>query len=224
MHAHSIQDPVYLAALERRFAKASRHSRWVRFLRKAVPAVLAAAVVVILGVSIFNPFRMLTGLPIDIGNVIVSGTKITMQAPHMAGFTPDRRPYEMTAKTAMQDIANPNHVELEMPKAKVEMEDKSIVTMDARRGFFKTREQLLDLFDDVILKSPTYEVRLSEASIDMGKGTVVSNKPVEIVTSDSVLNAQRLTITERGDLMKFEGGVRMVLKPADPPAPAATGR
>jgi lipopolysaccharide export system protein LptC len=218
----SVRDPVYLAALEARFAAAARHSKFVRVLRKAVPAAIAVALLVIAGVSVFNPFRMLVNLPIDIGNVVVSGTKITMQSPHLAGFTPDRRPYEVTAQTAMQDITDPNFIELETLKAKIEMEDKSTVLMDARRGYFKNREQLLDLRDDVILKSPGYVARLSEATIDMGKGTVVSDKPVSIQMTDGTLDAQRLEITNRGELMIFHGGVTMHLQPIDKSArPAA---
>ena len=176
----------------------------------------------IVGVSVFNPFRMLAGLPIDVGNVVVSGTKITMQSPHMAGFTPDRRPYEVNAVTAMQDITNPNFIELETLKAKVEMEDKSMVLMDARKGYFKNREQLLDLHENVILTSPSYVARLSEATIDMGKGTVISNKPVNVKMMDGVLDSQRLEITGRGELMTFYGGVVMNLNPIDKPAqPAA---
>ncbi|WP_410969650.1 hypothetical protein, partial [Salmonella sp. SAL4450] len=86
-------------------------------------------------------------LPIDVGGVVVSGTKITMQSPHMAGFTPDKRPYEVNAKTALQDITNPNFIELETLNARIEMEDKSTVFMDARRGNFRNREQLLDLYE-----------------------------------------------------------------------------
>ena len=53
----------------------------------------------IIAVSIFNPFRMLLPkLPIDMGNLLVSGTKVTMKSPHMAGFTPDKRPYEVGPK------------------------------------------------------------------------------------------------------------------------------
>jgi lipopolysaccharide export system protein LptC len=222
---HSVRDPVYLAALEARFAAASRHSTLVRILRKAVPTAIGGAMLVIVGISIFNPFRMLANLPFDVGNVVVSGTKITMQSPHMAGFTPDRRPYEVNARTALQDITNPNFIELETLKAKVEMEDKTVVLMDARRGNFKNREQLLDLFEDVILKSPSYVALLSEATIDMGKGTVVSNKPVNVKMMDGTLDAQRLEITGRGELMTFYGGVIMNLNPIDktglPGQPAA---
>lgn len=221
---HSVRDPVYLAALERRFAAADRHSKLVRVLRKAVPAAIAVSLLVIAGVSVFNPFRMLANLPFDVGNVVVSGTKITMQSPHLAGFTPDRRPYEVNARTAMQDITNPNFIELETLKAKVEMEDKSIVLMDARRGYFKNREQLLDLQEDVLLRSPSYEARLSEATIDMAKGTVVSDKPVNVKMMDGILDAQRLEITGRGELMIFYGGVTMHLNPIDKSAEPAAQR
>ena len=30
---------------------------------------------------------MLAKLPIDVGNLVVSGTKITMEKPHLSGFT-----------------------------------------------------------------------------------------------------------------------------------------
>jgi lipopolysaccharide export system protein LptC len=218
----SVRDPVYLAALEQRFAVAARHSKHVRLLRKAVPAAILASMLLIVGVSVFNPFRMLSNLPINFGNVVVSGTKITMQSPHMAGFTPDRRPYEVTARTAVQDVTNPNFIELETLKAKMEMEDKSIVLMDARKGFFKNREQLLDLHEDIVLRSPSYVARLIEATVDIGKGTVVSDKPVNVKMIDGVLDAQRLEITGKGELMTFHGGVVMHLNPVDkaPPPPA----
>jgi lipopolysaccharide export system protein LptC len=218
----SVRDPVYLAALEARFAVAARHSKHVRLLRKAVPAAILASMLVIVGISVFNPFRMLSKLPINFGNVVVSGTKITMQSPHMAGFTPDRRPYEVTARTAVQDVTNPNFIELETLKAKMEMEDKSIVLMDARKGFFKNREQLLDLHEDILLRSPSYVARLIEATVDIGKGTVVSNKPVNVKMIDGVLDAQRLEITGKGELMTFHGGVVMHLNPVDKePTPPA---
>ena len=75
--------------------------------------------------SIFNPFRMLLPkLPLDMGNLVVSGTKITMESPHLSGFTPDQRPYEVWAKTATQDVTDPDHLDLKTLRAKVLMEDQ----------------------------------------------------------------------------------------------------
>jgi lipopolysaccharide export system protein LptC len=84
--------------MDARFAIAARHSRMVRVLRVAVPAAVILALAMIVGVSIFNPFRMLLPkLPLDAGNLVVSGTKITMESPHMAGYTSDHRPFEVWA-------------------------------------------------------------------------------------------------------------------------------
>src|ERR1700738_2578752 len=122
--------------MEARFAIAARHSRMVRVLRIAVPAAVILAMAAIVAVSVFNPFRMLLPkLPLDVGNLVVSGTKITMESPHLSGYTPDQRPYGLWAKTATQDVTDPDHVDLKTLRAKVLMEDRTTtVQLDARNG------------------------------------------------------------------------------------------
>ena len=179
---NSVQNPAYQAGMEARFAIAARHSRMVRVLRIAVPAAVILSMAAIVSVSIFNPFRMLLPkLPVDMGNLVVSGTKITMELPHMSGYTPDRRPYEVWAKTATQDVTDPDHVDLKTLRAKVLMEDQSTVTLDALNGLMDTKQQLLDLHKDIFLQTSTgYEARLSQAFVDMGKGTVTSDEHVDV--------------------------------------------
>ena len=222
---NSVQTPVYQAGMDARFAIAARHSRIVRNLRIAVPAAVLLAMTLIVGRSIFNPFRDLTNLPFDPGNVVVSGTKITMESPHWSGFSPDQRPYEMWAKTATQDVTDPDHVELGTLRAKVLQEDQSTVTMDARTGVFDTKSQLLDLHKDIFLQSSTgYEARLSSALVDIANGTVVSDEPVDVKLLNGTLRSDRLRITEKGDVVRFEGNVVMNLimdHPTDPEQPAA---
>ena len=172
-----IQNQTFDATLDARFRAAARHSRLVRILRVAVPAAVLLAMTAVLAVSIFNPFRMLLPkLPVDIGNLVVSGTKITMENPHLAGFSQDRRPYELWAKAAIQDLANPDHVELRTLRAKVMMEDRSNVTLDARTGFFDSKQQILELKKDIFLQSSTgYEAKLSQATMDINKGQVTTD-------------------------------------------------
>jgi len=143
---NSVQSPTYQAGMDARFAIAARHSRMVRVLRIAVPAAVILAMTAIIAVSIFNPFRLLLPkLPLDVGNLVVSGTKITMESPHLSGYTPDRRPYELWANTATQDLTDPDHLDLKTLRAKFLMEDRTTVTLDARNGLFDTKEQLLEL-------------------------------------------------------------------------------
>jgi lipopolysaccharide export system protein LptC len=203
-----------------RFAAAARHSRLVRVLRIAVPGVVLLAMAAIVGVSVFNPFRILANLPIDMGNLVVSGTKITMETPHLSGFSPDGRPYELWAKAATQDLTDPDHVELATLRAKVVMEDKSTTTMDARSGLFNSKTQVLELYKDVFLQSSTgYEARMTQAVIDIGKGTVASDEQVDVKLLNGTLVGQRLRIIDHGEVVRFEGGVVMNLM-MDPPTPA----
>ncbi|HEV7599044.1 MAG TPA: LPS export ABC transporter periplasmic protein LptC, partial [Bradyrhizobium sp.] len=95
---YSVQNPALQAGMDARFAIAARHSRLVRMLRIVVPTVVALAMAGLIAISIFNPFRLLMKqLPIDMDNLVVSGSKITMESPHLSGFSPDQRPYELWA-------------------------------------------------------------------------------------------------------------------------------
>lgn len=215
------QNPALGAGLEARFAAAARHSRMVRVLRVAVPAAVVLAMAGIVAVSVFNPFRMLLPkLPIDIGNLVVSGTKITMESPHLAGFSTDQRPYELWAKAAVQDLTAPDHVELQTLRAKVMMEDKSTVTMDAHTGYFDSKQQLLDLRKDIFLQSSTgYEAKLTQAYVDINKGSVTSDEHVDVKLLNGTLTADKLRIVNSGEVVRFEGNVVMNLIMESPPAP-----
>jgi lipopolysaccharide export system protein LptC len=220
---YSVQNPALQAGMDARFAIAARHSRMVRILRIAVPTVVVLAMAGVVAISIFNPFRaLMKQLPVDMDNLVVSGSKITMESPHMSGFTPDQRPYEVWAKTATQDLNDPDHVELKTLRAKVLQEDRSTVIMEARTGLFDTKAQLLDLRKDIFLQSSTgYEARLSQALLDIGKGNVTSEEPVDVKLLNGTLTADKLRITEKGALVRFEGHVVMNLI-MDSPDPAAT--
>jgi lipopolysaccharide export system protein LptC len=216
---NSVRNPTYDTGLEARFAVAARHSRMVRALRIAVPTAVFLAMAAVIGVSVFNPFRMLMPkLPVDMDNLVVSGTKITMEAPHLSGYTtPDRRPYDLWAKTATQDLTDPDHIELATLHSKVLMEDQSTTVMlDARTGLFDNKLQTLDLHKDIFLQTSTgYEARLSQAFVDMGKGTVDSDERVDVKLTNGTLSADKLRITEGGAVVRFEGNVVMHLDHLD---------
>ena len=219
----TVQNPAYQAGMDVRFAVAARHSRMVRILRVAVPAAVIVACASIVLVSIFNPFRMLMPkLPLEMGNLVVSGTKITMESPHLSGYSQDRRPYEVWAKTAVQDVTDPDHVALKTLRGKVLMEDQSTVTLEAVNGLMDTKQQLLDLHKDIYLQTTTgYEAWLSQAFVDMGKGTVTSDEHVDVKWADGKISSDRMKMTGGGEVVRFEGNVVMNIDKIPPPAEAA---
>jgi lipopolysaccharide export system protein LptC len=198
-----------LSESEKAFRGAARHSRRVRFLRRAIPIGLALIVAVIVLSSFFNPLRFVYKLPSDLGTLVVSGSKITMESPRLAGFTRDSRGYEIQAKAAAQDLKKPNLVELQEIRAKVDMQDKSTVEMTAVDGFYDTKAEMLTLGQRIVLSSSTgYEGILAEAKVDIKKGRIVSEKPVQVKMLQGTLDA-----TDSGALVRFGGGVRMMLTP-----------
>jgi lipopolysaccharide export system protein LptC len=207
---------------ERAFRSARRHSRAVRILRVAIPLAVVLGFTGIFLITYFNPLRMLANLPIDVGNLVVSGTKITMDHPRLSGFTGDARAYELSADAAKQDLTKPDLIELRNIRAKVQMQDKSTVEVSATNGIYDSKGETLKLNQNIVLSSSTgYRGRLSEAMIDIRKGNVVSERPVEVELLQGTLNANRLEIVDSGDLVRFDGGVKMTLMLGDTAASQA---
>ena len=55
-----------------------------------------------------------------------------------------------------------------------------------------------------MLNTSGYRARLSEAMVDIRKGNVVSEHPVEVKMLQGTLNANRLEIIDSGDLVRFQ--------------------
>jgi lipopolysaccharide export system protein LptC len=181
---------------------------------------LPAAIALILGstmlVTWLDPLKVLVRLPIDSGKLVISGTRITMQAPKLTGYTRDQRWYELTANAAAQDITKPDIVELSEVRAKIEAADKSTIFLSATSGWFDRKAGILTLNRNIVLKSSSgYEMHLEEAIVNTGSGEVVSNKPVEVLTDQGTIKSDRFEVAQSGDIVRFLDNVVMNLTPAD---------
>jgi lipopolysaccharide export system protein LptC len=198
---------------DQRYRAAMRHSRHVQWLRLGVPAVLAAALVVVVGAN-YMPTVGGLRLPGELGKMVIKGTRVTMQQPHLTGYTVDSRPYEFTASSAEQDITKPDQMELHQIQAKMVMEDKSTVNVTSASGLYDMKTEILNLNESIHLLSTTgYEALLSDAAIDVHKGVLISEKPVWVKLTGTVINAKRLEVRDSGAVIRFGGGVTMVVQP-----------
>ena len=198
---------------KRAFRAAVRHSRHVRLLRIAVP--LSVAVLLVGGVAftaLVKPLRVLSGANVDVGSLVVSGTKIMMQQPRLAGFTRDNRRYNMIAQAAAQDLTKPDMVELHGINATMEMKDGAVFETVAKDGLYNTKTEQLTLTQNIVVTSSSgYQAFLNEAVIDVRAGKIVSEKPVEVKTATWTINANGMEVGESGDLMRFDRGVFVTL-------------
>ena len=194
--------------LERAVRSAGRHSLFVRVLRVALPVAVVMAIGAYVVLTFYNPIAALARLPSMSGKLGVQGSTITMELPRIAGFTRDSRSYEINAETAVQDITKPDLVELQKLRARIEMQDKDVVQITANSGTYNTKADKVVLRDQVVVTSEQgYKAQLREAAVEMKKGHVVSELPVEITLPNGMLKANRMEIVDSGDVIRFEKGV-----------------
>ena len=194
--------------VDRVVRRARRHSLVVRVMRIALPAGVVVGLTALVLFTYFAPMQIFDKLPSVSGKLGVQGSKITMELPRIAGFTRDARAYELNAETAVQDITKPDLVELLNLRAKMELQDKDVVQLTANSGTYNTKADKIILRDQVVVTSQQgYKVLMREAAVEMKKGNVISELPVEITLPNGLLKANRMEIIDSGDVMRFERGV-----------------
>ena len=197
---------------ERMYRRAMRHSRNVRVLRVAIPLTIAlGTVATVVVMTWLDPLRALAKLPVDAAGLVVSGTKITMQQPRMAGFTKDSRPYVVTATAATQDLLNPDTLELQDIHAVMEMVDKSRFDLKAKSGLYDTKNEKLALQTNIVVTSNRYIAFMSQAQVNVRAGHVVTERPVEVKMQQGTINGNRMELFNSGDLIRFDRGVTMLV-------------
>jgi len=187
---------------------AGRHSVAVRVVRIGLPIAVVIGLTGLVLNTYFKPMQIFEKLPSVSGKLAVQGSKITMELPRIAGFTRDQRAYELNAETAVQDIAKPDIVELQNLRAKMELQDKDVVQVTANAGTYNTKADKIVLRDQIVVTSQQgYKAVLREAAVEMKKGNVISEQPLEITLPNGTLKANRLEIIDSGDVIRFERGV-----------------
>ncbi|MEJ8570539.1 LPS export ABC transporter periplasmic protein LptC [Microbaculum marinum] len=189
---------------------ARRHSRFVAVLRIALPAVSILVVA-----SMFITMRTVSTSfgDIDLGEVGLQGTTLTMQNPKLSGFNENGTSYQVTAAKALQDVTNPRVVTLEQIDGTMTQPDGNDVHITARNGVYDADAQKLDLTEEIVVRTKNGEnAYLNSAHVDMGAGLIRSEDPVEAETKSGRITANSMEITDRGSHLLFKGGVVVVLR------------
>jgi lipopolysaccharide export system protein LptC len=196
----------------RAYARARRHTRWVKVLRLGLPLSAVALVAAIVAPLFLD---VTADLPaVDVAGFGLTGTGITMQRPRLTGFSEDRRPYEIAAERAEQNLATPDNLGLFGITARMETSGGGWADLTAHHGLLDSKTQLLDLDQEIRLKSDKGDgANLSRARVAFTSGDIISDAPVDLTSGTMNLKANSMRVTEGGDLAVFEGQVVMMLYP-----------
>jgi len=202
---------------QRAFRVALRHSRLVRIMRVGIPACLLMAAATFGVYHWLDPMRVLAKLPVGVDGVVLSGSKIIMRQPRLNGYTKDERPYLVTARSAAKDLTNPDMLELDDIRTTIAIPGGGNVEVTASQGLYSGKAETIRLQRNVLVSSSEYEVSLREALVDVRAGSVVSEQPVEVRMLQGTISANRLEVRESGAVIRFGGGVTLVIDRGDAP-------
>lgn len=206
---HSTLDHETTPARAREFAAARRHSLMVVALKWALPALSVAIV------AGFATRAATSGIlaPQELAAAVGLGSgKLVMDAPVMKGFDDANRPYDVTARTATQQVGTPEVVTLDKIDARVPVGTEGFADVAAIGGIYDTHKETLELNDRIQVRGLSgLDMDLTQASIDMKSGTMESRQPVEVRQGTSSINADTMKVKENGKRVVFDGRVRMVI-------------
>ena len=198
---------------EAAFGAAVRHSRRVRVLRKVLPVVAGAGLLFIILWTWLDPLRFTKGLPIDLGRISITGTKLTMDAPKLKGFSRDGRPYTVIAEEAAQDLTKPNVIELSKIVGNFDLGSRGSMVLNAKSGIYDGKAEQMRVFDGIDFRSTQgHSGQLSEALVEPRKGHLITQSPVDLFFNEGSLRGNRMEVFDQGAVIVFDGGVTMLLR------------
>jgi len=194
----------------------NRHSRRVALLKRVLPAIGLALLLLIAVWPRLAPLweRMRLAFPaIDLREA----RQLRMVNPHYAGVDRLGRPFVVTAAVGRQVPDRQDLMSLEAPRADMKMHAGADVVVTAATGIYQAPVQLLDLFGQVTLVHQNGTRFLTDtARVDVANGTAEGGDPVVGEGPSGNVNAAGFQILGKGDTIIFTGKSDMLLRGATP--------
>lgn len=207
-------------------AAARTHSVRVYWLKRFIVSFSVIAGLALMAIAIFEPFSTMPD-NISVAGASLNGTKITMELPRLNGFRKDGRPYQVRARSGVQDVRSPKLIELSDVEARIQLEHSNIVNVIAPKGIFDSGADAMKLFagpsgENITLKSSTgFFVVLRSADVDLKAGTLRSVEPVDVQMPNGRIHADQIDVIDGGKVITFAGNVRSLF--ANPGSEPAAG-
>jgi lipopolysaccharide export system protein LptC len=193
------------------FDSAQRHSRRVRILKLALPVI---AGIIAIAFPVYSYLKTPPAAPVQADGSAFSNGKLVMANPKLEGFTKQNLPYSMKALRAIQDVAKESIIGLEGIDAKLPLDKDTSAVVGAAKGVYNRDANTLELANDITMTTTSgMVVKMKSAFLDMSKGNMKTNDPVDIVTRGSHIQSDSMSVEDSGKVLVFEKRVRVNLEP-----------
>jgi lipopolysaccharide export system protein LptC len=190
-----------------------RRSRLIDVLRVALP--LVALMLIALVVAWPQIMRdSAIGVPSFLPGDADQPDMLRMDSPRYVGQTGGERPYEVIARSASLDPLQANLVRLDQPEADITLGDDGEVHLVAQNGIYDRDTDKLVLHGGIeVVTSSGYHFITPSARVNLAQGRIRGWEPIEGAGPAGTLSANRFEIQNGGDLLRFDGRVRVTVLP-----------
>ena len=191
-----------------RLEKWRRRSRLIHFMRKALPATIAAILILMAG------WVLARGLLARIGDLRGKlGGAIHMTGGQFHGRDDQDHAYVLGAKEGSRDDFDENRFYLVSPTMVFDSENVKDSHISADQGVYRRDTRILSLRGHVSLKDPNGDDFATEqAIVDTAHGTVAGQGRVTGTGPTGAVTAESFTVYDQGQRVVFRGNVHSVIK------------
>lgn len=172
-------------------------------------------VFVVVGLAVLVAVHALTLLPVDLrfAHIGLKGTRITIDSPKLVGYRQDGRPYELHARTGVQDLSTPDVFELEGVDVRVETGATDSVMLTAGGALYNAKTDRADLAQSVrIFDAKSFDLTMSRAVMDFKAGALSSDRSATLKLEKVTITADSAEFSQGERRMSFAGRVHTLIE------------
>ena len=198
-------------------ARMPAHRRYSRFVGM-MKVVLPATAVVLLGLVVAWPRLTTTEDRFQVGFSDLRSSSVqnlSMVNARFFGVNKRNQPFTVTADVATEDEPASGVIVLDQPKADFLTPSGHGVYVEARRGFYYQKQQMLDLEGEVnLFHDQGYELHTEKVRVDLVHATAEGKVPVTGQGPQGRIDGQGFKILEKGAQVVVTGKSMLNLKGA----------
>ncbi|MBC7907467.1 MAG: LPS export ABC transporter periplasmic protein LptC [Rhodospirillaceae bacterium] len=191
-----------------------RYSRFVGLMKVVLPSLA----VVLLGLVVAWPRLTATEDRFQLSFSALSPNSVeslSMVNARYFGVNARNQPFTVTADVATEDDPNSGVIVLDQPKADFTTLKGAGIYLEARRGFYYQKQQILDLEGEVnMFHDDGYELHTEKARLDLKRSTAEGNVAVTGQGPQGRIDGQGFRILEKGAQILVTGKSSLNLKGA----------
>jgi lipopolysaccharide export system protein LptC len=189
------------------FERWRRRSRLIRFLRVALPALIAVIFLGLVGSVAWSTFNA------QPRSARAGDEPIRLLNPRFVGRDDKGRAFVLTADSAIRDLKDYQRVILKKPALVLDENGPDQLRINGTDGIFHEQNGKLELSNGVRMADQKNAFATRASLFDTKTGEVVGSGPIQGAGGLGEISAESYGVYGKGERMVFKGGVRTRLEP-----------